>query len=112
MALQTQDLIMVGPSVQGDRPPTCLQPPLVDGIHLRRSCRRGFSFPWYRFYLFRRHRQQGDPICLSRETLNLSVTSRLDVQLNTPVGRVSSDVLLRLTNDFPSHLDLPGGPYG
>ncbi|MGH8067487.1 MAG: hypothetical protein ACRERE_20085 [Candidatus Entotheonellia bacterium] len=118
MALQTQDLIMVGLSVRGDRPPIRLQPPLVDGIHLRWSCRRGFGFPWYGFYLFRRHRLLGDPICLSRETLNLSVTSRLDVQLNTPVGRVSSDVILRLTNDFPTtpaggqvEFDLDGRQY-
>src|SRR5919109_4289215 len=101
MALQTQDLVMVGLGIQGDRPPNRLQPPLVDGIHLRWSFRRDLGFPWYGFYLFRRTRIQGDWVCLSRETRNLTTTSALDVQLNTPVGRVSSDTLLRLTNDFP-----------
>jgi hypothetical protein len=36
---------MVGLSVRGDRPSIRLQPPLVDGIHLRWSCRRGLGFP-------------------------------------------------------------------
>lgn len=118
MALQTQDLVMVGLGVQGDRPLNRLQPPLVDGIHLRWSLKRQLGFPRYGFYLFRRVRLFGDPVCLSRETRNFSVASRLDVQLNTPVGRVSSDTNLRLTDDFPPtpaggqvEFDLDGRQY-
>ena len=102
MALQTRNLVLVGLGVQGDRPLNPMQPPLMDGVHLRWSFRRELGFPWYGFYLFRRVRLAGDPVWLSRETLNLNIESRLGTRFDTPIGHVSSDMLLRLTDDFPA----------
>ena len=65
MALQTQNLVMVGLGIQGDSPPNPLQPPLVNGIHLRWAFKRDLGFPWYGYYLFRRLHRAGEPLCLS-----------------------------------------------
>ena len=112
MPLQTQNLVMVGLGVQGDSPPTGLQPPLVDGVHLRWAFKRDLGFPWYGFYLFRRPHQGDKPICLSPTLLNLPVGPTGSSQLVTSVGVISSDENLVLTENFPPtgsrELDLAG----
>jgi hypothetical protein len=102
MALQTQDLVMVGLGIQADHPPSTLQPPLVDGIHLRWAFRPNLGFPWYGFHLFRReHMKQGDPICLSPTLSGFALGQFPAVWLTTSAGTVSSDTNLVISNDFP-----------
>ena len=52
MGLQTSDLVMVALGVNGDAPPLALQPPLVDGLHLRWPFVRARGFPGDGYYLF------------------------------------------------------------
>jgi hypothetical protein len=59
MALQTQNLVMIGLGTQRDVPTNAIQPPLVDGVHLRWAFRRDLGFPWYGFYLYRRPHEGG-----------------------------------------------------
>jgi len=59
MALQTSNLIMVGLGIQGDSPPNDMQPPLMDGVHLRWAFKRELGFPWHGYYLFRRNHKPG-----------------------------------------------------
>src|SRR5262245_29729693 len=99
--LQTADLIMLGLPIIADHPPNRLQPRLIDGIHFRWAFKRDLGFPLYGFYVFRRGSLQGDPICLSSATGNLSDGPYGNVELSTPVGTVSSDQLLVLTDLFP-----------
>ena len=73
MALQTSDLAMVGIGILGDAPSNPLQPPLVDGIHLRWTFDRELGFPWHGFYLFRRFHRPGPPNCLSDFIGSMSV---------------------------------------
>ncbi len=61
MALQTDNLMMIGLGVQKNSPPNTLQPPLMDGIHLRWAFKRELGFPWYGYYLFRRNHIDRDP---------------------------------------------------
>jgi hypothetical protein len=67
MALQASDLVMVALGVDGDAPPLALQPPLVDGFHLRWAFPRAHGFPWYGYYLFRRPHEFRGERCLARE---------------------------------------------
>jgi hypothetical protein len=67
MALQASDLVMVALGVDGDAPPLALQPPLVDGFHLRWAFPRAHGFPWYGYYLFRRPHEFRGERCLERE---------------------------------------------
>src|SRR2546425_8617408 len=100
MALQTENLLMIGLGTLGDTPPNSLQPPLVDGIHLRWAFKRELGFPWYGFYLFRRPHRKVDHLCLSWLTEELSVGPWQSGSTNTPNGEVSSDQKLILTDDF------------
>lgn len=102
MALQTQNLVMVGLGMVDDAPPTPLQPPLVNGVHLRWAFKRELGFPWNGFYLFRRPSQRGDPICASRSLGALKPGPLPVATLNTSFGQFSSDRSLTLTDDFPS----------
>ncbi|MFQ5651578.1 MAG: hypothetical protein ACE5IY_16705, partial [bacterium] len=102
MALQTQNLVMLGLGIQGDSPPNPFQPPLVDGIHLRWAFKQELGFPWYGFYLFRRLHRAGDPICLVAAATNTLPTGKTsDKTLNTPFGYFHSNENLVITNDFP-----------
>jgi hypothetical protein len=115
MALQTQNLVMIGLGIQGDKPPNNVQPPLADGVHLRWAFRREVGFPWHGYYLFRRRHRPGIFNCLSKVTGNLPVGLWPDSTVNTPFGQISSDQSLRLTDDFPpggiSEFDLDGRHY-
>jgi hypothetical protein len=104
MALQAEDLVMSGLGVRGDNPPNGVQPPLVDGIHLRWAFKRALGYPWYGFYLFRRLHGEGLPVCLSPALSNLLPGPWPATTLNAPFGQVSSDRGLHFTDDFP-----PGG---
>ncbi len=104
MALQTQNLVMVGLGILGDSPPNNMQPPLVDGIHLRWAFKQELGLPWYGYYLFRRLHRKGKPLCLSSVTTGLSAGPFSDKTLNTTYGEIKSNENLFLTDDFP-----PGG---
>ena len=118
MALQTQNLVMVGLGIRSDSPPNPLQPPLVDGVHLRWAFKRDLGFPWYGYYLFRRRHRAGEPLCLSDPVPVPPVGAAPRNPLRTlppgPLtatiwrfhdrGQISSNQNLLLTDAFP-----PGG---
>lgn len=58
MALQSENLVMVGLGIHADAPPLVEQPKLVDGVHLRWSIARERGFPWHGFFLYRRPSEQ------------------------------------------------------
>ncbi len=105
MALQTQNLVVVGLSVDGDDPPNQAQPPLVDGIHLRWAFKRELGFPWYGFFLFRRPYRTGKMLSLrsAMSALQVGQLPSAHLNLNTAAGQVNlrSDANLVLTNKFP-----------
>ena len=115
MALQSQNLVMVGLGIAQDSPPNAMQPPLVDGVHLRWSFPPGRGFPWYGFYLLRRLHRVGTPIFLSSALGNLQKGPLPGTTLTTPYGQISSDKPLVLTDDFPPsglvEFDLDGRAY-
>ncbi len=119
MALQSNNLVLFGLGVLNDTPPNALQPPLVDGMHLRWAFRHDRGFPWYGFFLFRR---------LSRPNGEHALSQALDpAQGGPPPGPtggaelrldgfyIESDAELLLTQDFPPtstvELDLASGTY-
>src|SRR5512132_1137453 len=102
MALQTDRLVMATLGVLGDIPPDTIQPPLVDGIHLRWSVRYDLGFPWYGFFLFRRPHRPSHPVCFGQILPKIPVGQWPSVTLNTPFGQVSSDRPLVFTDDFPA----------
>ncbi|HZI47430.1 MAG TPA: hypothetical protein VFD75_06510, partial [Pyrinomonadaceae bacterium] len=101
MALQTQNLTIVGLGSAKDTPPNSEQPPLIDGIHLRWSFKRELGFPWHGFYLFRRVHDPGTLSWLSQHTGKLPKGPWSSNSIDTPLGRVFSDQKLFLTEDFP-----------
>lgn len=115
MPLNTGRLVMVGLGVLGDQPPNTLQPPLVDGIHLRYQPQRELGFPWYGFYLFRRESQPGKPICMGANFAHLPVGPWTGPTLQTTIGTITSDRTLVLTDDFAAsgavEVDLDGRGY-
>jgi len=110
MALQSQNLVMLGLGVEGDSPPNEIQARLVDGIHLRWNMARGLGFPWYGFYLFRRPHRGGTRTKCLKNYIQDHHSSLLpgtlpNRELNTLVGLITSDQNLKLTNEFPSPPD-------
>jgi hypothetical protein len=101
MVLQTRDMVMQGLGVLGDAPPSSLQPPLVDGVHLRWAFPPEHGFPLHGFYLFRRSHREGSPEPLSGVTGGLQPGPLPNNRLDTPLGEISSDVNLVLRDDFP-----------
>ena len=101
MALQTANLMVVGLGSLRDAPPNSEQPPLTDGIHLRWTFKRELGFPWFGFYLFRRLHQRGNLSWLSQHTGQLQKGTLTSTAFPTPLGKVSSDTRLVLTEDFP-----------
>jgi hypothetical protein len=91
MALQTNNLVMLGLGIQGDRPPNSVQPPLVDGIHLRWAFKPELGFPWYGFHLFRRSHRDGELQCDSQEK---ALLGNPEVPLPEPAYRVELGILL------------------
>lgn len=86
--------------VDGDTPPNDLQPPLVDGIHLRWAFPTEVGFPWHGYYLFRRLTEGRT----KHRCLKDFVSSPPDTPLpdfSTPIGSVGSDTPLTYTNQFP-----------
>jgi len=104
---------MIGLGVQADQPVAPIQPPLADGIHLRWAVARELGFPWWGFYLYRRPSlKDGERTCISR----LLGDRRIDqgaTTLDLATASVSSDLAIRLTDDFPGaalqEVDLGGG---
>src|SRR6266498_452280 len=102
MALQTDRLAMAALGVLGDIPPNTIQPPLVDGIHLRWSVRADLGFPWHGFFLFRRPHRPGRPVCFGQILPKTAPGPWPSPVLNTPFGQFSSDRPLVFTDDFPA----------
>ena len=102
MALQTDRLVMAALGVLGDTPPNTIQPPLIDGIHLRWSFRTDVGFPWYGFFLFRRAHRPSRPVCFGQILPKIPSGPWPSAVLNTPFGQVSSDRPLVFTDDFPA----------
>lgn len=90
MGLQTSDLVMVALGVNGDVPPISLQPPLVDGIHLRWAFPRARAFPWYGYYLFRRPHEFRGERCLARDLDGRAPGTNLGTSFTTSLGVLSS----------------------
>lgn len=90
MALQTSDLVMIAIGVDGDAPPIALQPPLVDGIHLRWAFPRARGFPWYGYYLFRRPHEFRGERCLAQELAAHAPGTDLGTSVSTALGVLSS----------------------
>lgn len=115
MALQTENLVMIGLGTLGDTPPNSLQPPLADGIHLRWAFKRELGLPWYGFYLYRRPHRKRDPLCQRWSTETLSVGRWPSSSMHTPHGDLTSDQNLVLTDDFSppglKEFDLQGRSY-
>jgi len=126
MPLQTRNLVMTALGVQRDTPPNWMQPPLLDGIHLRWAFQTDLGFPLHGFYLFRRPSLAGSPVCVGQSLQGLQAGRWPTETLPTPVGQFRSDSPLLLTDEFPpvgtveldldsrSHLrfDLPPGEPG
>jgi hypothetical protein len=114
MALQTNNLVMIGLGVLGDAQPDPELPKLVEGIHLRWSFKRELGFPWHGFYLFRRTHRTSRPACFKRFFWNLPA-GNCQTPLPTGYGLISSDTNIFLTEDFPDagerELDLRGRKY-
>jgi hypothetical protein len=102
MPLETARLVMAALGVLGDVPPNTIQPPLVDGIHLRWSFRTDVGFPWYGFFLFRRPHRPGHPVCFGQILPKIPPGPWPSAVLNTPFGQVRSDRPLVFTDDFPA----------
>lgn len=111
------DLAVVSLSVLGDaRPLPDLQPPLLEGIHLRWAFPREKGFPWYGFYLFRRLTPStGTQTCASSQLAGLPPGPRTSPDLTVPLGTFHSDTNLVLTDDFAPtgtvELDLSGRQF-
>lgn len=114
MPLQTQSLVMVGLGALGDNPQNNLQPPLVDGIHLRWAFKRELGFPLGGFYLFRRKHPESKPFCLSEAMGNLKVGRQSKEELIKDIRVISNENII-LTDIFsPGGLvefDLDGRQY-
>ncbi|HEX6077663.1 MAG TPA: hypothetical protein VFZ32_20695 [Micromonosporaceae bacterium] len=102
MALQTDRLVMAALGVLGDIPPNTIQPPLVNGIHLRWSPRIDLGFPWYGFFLFRRPHRPSRPVCFGQILPKIPSGPWPSAVLNTPFGQVRSDRPFVFTDDFPA----------
>lgn len=101
MSLQSDNLAMIGLGVLNDQPPPgSLQPVLRNGIHLRWAFARDLGFPWHGFHLFRRPSRDGTPLCLSAVIGGLRRGTLPGSRHHTALGRLSSDTLLVLTDDF------------
>ena len=100
MALQTRNLWMASLGVLDDDPVNDLQPALGDGIHLRWAFARELGFPWHGYYLFRRRARTGPRSCLgSFSTLVQAGAGQNSIVL--PIGVLSSDRPITVTDDFP-----------
>ena len=91
---------MVGLGVFGNQPAGQYQPPIVEGIHLRWGFPGELGFPWHGFFLFRRLSRSGTPLCLSSVIGGLSMGNWPDKKYYTPLGLLSSNTNLVLTEDF------------
>ncbi len=112
MALQDIDAIaLFGLGVHNDVPPDPIQPPLVNGIHLRWGFGGTKGFPWYGYYLLRRPHRERERQCLRprfRGVVPLQLRpvagGALPLGTNSVTfvdGTLSSDQPLVVTNDFP-----------
>ncbi len=99
MALQSDNLTMIGRGISADERVNPGQPPLAKGIHLRYAFARTRGFPWYGYYLFRRPHRDAKPTCVlplqDRKTLEPGA-----VAWTSPQGVFRSEGPLRLDDAF------------
>ena len=91
---------MASLGVLDDDPINELQPALADGIHLRWAFARQIGFPWHGYYLFRRRARPVPRTCLSQFSSLLQAGAGSN-QVVLPIGELSSDRPIALTDDFP-----------
>jgi hypothetical protein len=103
MALQGENLAMVGLGVLGDQPPHPIQPVLPDGVHLRWAFDPELGFPWHGYHLFRRPHRTGKPVCIARRWRGWDEAPPAGLTQAFPEGGISSDLEFSLAS-------APGGP--
>ena len=105
-------LSMIALGAQGDAPPTSIQPPLADGVHLRWGFERDEGFPWYGYFLYRRKSEDLERTCLAYGFPEM-VTDPPSLTGRVGLDEWSSDRPLVTRDDFPAsglpELDLGGG---
>lgn len=105
-------LVMMGQGIKDDVPPVTIQPPLLDGVHLRWAFRREIGFPWWGYFLFRRPTEREQLACLSSALRNREPGEIVPTTLPLAIGTLSSDKEIRFTDNFPSpgtvEVDLAG----
>ncbi|HEU0099226.1 MAG TPA: hypothetical protein VFQ67_10675 [Allosphingosinicella sp.] len=115
MALQGENLAMVGLGVLGDQPPHPIQPVLPDGIHLRWAFDPELGFPWHGYHLFRRPHRPGKPTCIAAQWQGWVRKPPAGSTQTMAQGEMSSDSKLALapTSDpaDPAGIDLRGRTY-
>lgn len=115
MALQSDNLAMVGLGVLGDQPPHPIQPILPDGVHLRWAFDPELGFPWHGYHLFRRPHRPGKPLCLASQWRRWAKEPPAGSTQSLKEGELRSDSKLALapTSDpaDPPGIDLRGRTY-
>lgn len=71
MTIQSNDLTALALGITGDVPPSSLQPPVRNGVHIRYATSFARGFPWFGFYLFRRPRRTLLETCLGPQLARL-----------------------------------------
>jgi hypothetical protein len=100
MALQTDNLVMVGRGILNDHPVNALQPPLWNGIHLRYGFARERGFPWYGYYLFRRPHQEAERTCVLPPQIRTALEPDAASWKSPQGGVFYSDGPLKLDDSF------------
>jgi hypothetical protein len=96
MTLQTQELVMLGLGIKDDRLGGLQPSELRNGIHLRWAFKRNLGFPYYGFYLFRRHHQEKTKSTCVGNIINSLENIGKSNLLNLDIGQFSSDNTLSL----------------
>ncbi|HEY0313200.1 MAG TPA: hypothetical protein VGC56_11975 [Allosphingosinicella sp.] len=105
MALQGENLAMVGLGVLGDQPPHPIQPVLPNGVHLRWAFDPELGFPWHGYHLFRRPHRPGKPICIAQQWRTWAQEPPAALTQSLAEGEISSDSQFSLAS-------APGGVAG
>jgi hypothetical protein len=116
MAVQSDDLVVLGLGITGDVPPSgSLQPTaLVDGNHIQYRTSAAKGLPWGGFYVFWRPHDPKLETCLARQLTKLP--DRADDKTSRAFGEVSlhSPTGIRFLDEFPAagvkEIALPSAP--
>lgn len=115
MTLQSLNLVMVGLGIRDDAPPVPEQPKLRNGVHLRWSTPRSYSFPWYGFFLYRRPSREKRSVTACLDMRGLKAQASTGTEHVFADGTLSSSVPLAFTDDFAptgsAEIDLRNRPF-